>query len=120
MVRTFKRIDRVGDMLQKELAVILQSKFRDGELPMITVSAVQVSRDLAYAKIYVSTLGTENEIKAVVKTLNHLAPKLRYLLAHTIRIRTTPELQFVYDSSIVQGSKLSALIDSVDPDKPKD
>ncbi len=116
-MRAFKRTDRVGDLVQKELAIILQAKFRDGDLPMITVSAVQLSRDLAYAKIYVSTLGTEIEIKAVVKTLNTMAPKLRYLLAQTIRIRTTPVLQFVYDSSIVEGSKLSALIDSVDPDK---
>jgi ribosome-binding factor A len=116
-MRAFKRTDRVGDLIQKELAIILQAKFRDGDLPMITVSAVQLARDLAYAKIYVSTLGAEAEIKAVVKTLNIMAPKLRYLLAQTIRIRTTPELQFVYDSSIVEGSKLSALIDSVDPDK---
>lgn len=116
-MRAFKRTDRVGDLIQKELAIILQAKFHDGDLPMITVSAVQLARDLAYAKIYVSTLGTEAEIKAMVKTLNTMAPKLRYLLAQTIRIRTTPELQFVYDSSIVEGSRLSALIDSVDPDK---
>ncbi len=116
-MRAFKRIDRVGDLIQKELASILQAKFRDAELPMITVSAVQVSRDLAYAKIYVSTLGVETEIKAVVKILNHMAPKLRYLLAQTIRIRSTPQLKFVYDNSIVEGSKLSALIDSIDPDK---
>lgn len=116
-MRAFKRTDRVGDLIQKELAIILQTKFRDGTLPMITVSAVQLSRDLSYAKIYISTLGTETEIKALVKALNSMAPQLRYSLAQTIRIRTTPQLQFVYDSSIVQGSKLSALIDSVDPDR---
>lgn len=116
-MKAFKRTDRVGDLIQKELAIILQAKFRDGDLPMITVSAVQLSRDLAYAKIYISTLGTEAEIKEVVKVLNLMAPKLRYSLAQIVRMRSTPQLQFVYDSSIVQGSKLSALIDSVDPDK---
>lgn len=120
MNRSFQRVDRVGDAIQKELGLILQAKFREGELPMITVSAVQVSRDLGHAKVYISALGEEKDIKTAVETLNHLSTKLRYLLAQRMRIRMTPELQFVYDSSIVYGNKLSALIDSVDPDKPKD
>ncbi len=119
-MKTFQRTDRVADLIQKELAIILQAQSRDGYLPMITVSGVEVSRDLAYAKVYVSTLGEETEIKVVVKTLNQMASKLRYLLAQTVKLRSTPQLQFIYDNSIVDGNKLSALIDSVDPDKPKD
>ncbi len=117
MPKDFQRKERVGDLIQRELAMILQTESRNGHFPMITVSAVDVTRDLAYAKIYVSTLGEEAEIKEVVKKLNLAASRLRYLLAQEIKVRSTPSLQFVYDNSILQGQKLSDLIDRVDPDK---
>ncbi len=97
--------------MQRELAPIIRHEITDPHLGMITVSGVEVTRDLAHAKVFVSVLGGEGDVEAAMHALQKLAGKIRYRLAHEMRIRTMPELHFVYDESLVRGAKLSALID---------
>ncbi|GGX85349.1 ribosome-binding factor A [Litchfieldella qijiaojingensis] len=112
-MREFKRTDRVADQLQQELAVLIQREIKDPRLGMVTVSGVTVSRDLAYADVYVTLLG-ENDlerIRANLKVLKRAAGFLRTQVARRIKLRHVPELRFHYDETLVRGRRLSSLIE---------
>ncbi|MFY0992224.1 30S ribosome-binding factor RbfA [Halomonas sp. C05BenzN] len=112
-MREFKRTDRVADQLQKELAVLIQREVKDPRLGMVTVSGVEVSRDLGYADVHVTLLGedTPERIKENLKVLRQAAGFLRGQIARRIKLRHVPELRFHYDESVVRGQRLSSLID---------
>ncbi|RCV90399.1 30S ribosome-binding factor RbfA [Billgrantia montanilacus] len=112
-MREFKRTDRVGDQLQKELAVLIQREVKDPRLGMVTVSGVEVSRDLGYADVHVTLLGEEDpeRIRENLKVLKQAAGFLRSQVARRIKLRHVPELRFHYDESVVRGQRLSSLID---------
>ena len=112
-MREFKRTDRVADQLQKELAVLIQREVKDPRLGMVTVSGVEVSRDLGYADVHVTLLGeqTPERIKENLAVLKRAAGFLRSQIARRIKLRHVPELRFHYDESVVRGQHLSSLID---------
>ena len=114
MAREFKRTDRVGDEIQRELALLLQREVKDPRVPMTTVSGVKVSRDLLNANIYVTFLGRDKpeQIVEAVKVLNHMSGFLRSMLAQRVRMRQLPRLMFHYDDSLSRGRHLSNLIDA--------
>ena len=112
MAREFARTDRVGQQIQKEIAVILMREVKDPRLSMTTVSAVEVTRDLAYAKVFVTFFtNEESEIAESVKILNEAAGFIRSLLAKQLRARIMPQLRFVYDKSMAEGVRMSSLVD---------
>ncbi|QSA97594.1 30S ribosome-binding factor RbfA [Methylococcus sp. EFPC2] len=110
MPREFTRSDRVAAQIQRELADLLRTEVRDGELGMVTVSDVEATRDLSLAKAYVSFLGAKLEPKACIKRLNEAVPMLRHALGKRMRLRVLPELRFVHDESIVRGQRMDALL----------
>ena len=115
MAREFKRSDRVAQELKKEVAVILQREVKDPRIGMVTVSDVEVSRDLAYAKIFVTFL-FDNDQEAInqgMKGLEKAAPYIRTLLGKTMRLRIVPEIRFIYDESLVEGMRMSNLVSNV-------
>ena len=113
MPREFTRAERVSDAVQQELAVLIRDEVRDPRVGMVSVTDVDVSRDLAYAKIHVTFVGDRDheEIGQAVRALNGAAGYLRKLLAASIKLRITPKLTFIYDESGRRGQHLSALID---------
>lgn len=112
MAREFARTDRVGQEIQKEIATILMREVKDPRLVMTTVSAVELTRDLAYAKIFVTFFSNEeSEIKSSIEVLNEAAGFIRSLLAKKLRARIMPHLRFVYDSSMSEGVRMSSLVD---------
>ncbi len=113
MAREFGRPQRVAEQIQREIAVLMQRDLRDPRVGMVTVSGVEVSRDLAYATIYVTFLGkdTPEEIKAALDALQHASGFLRSQLGKIISMRLTPHLSFKYDPSLMRGRQLSSLID---------
>ncbi|PJG86248.1 30S ribosome-binding factor RbfA [Conservatibacter flavescens] len=115
MAREFKRSDRVAQELQKEVAVILQREVKDPRIGMVTVSDVEVSSDLAYAKIFVTFLFDSDEevVRQGMKGLEKAAPYIRTLLGKAMRLRIVPELRFVYDSSLIDGMRMSNLVTNV-------
>ncbi|URL02796.1 30S ribosome-binding factor RbfA [Avibacterium sp. 20-126] len=121
MAREFKRSDRVAQELQKEIAVILQREVKDPRIGMVTVSDVEVSRDLAYAKVFVTFLFDQDEsiIESGMKGLEKAAPYIRSLLAKAMRLRIVPELRFIYDQSLVEGMRMSNLVSEVIRDDEK-
>ncbi|HUL13705.1 MAG TPA: 30S ribosome-binding factor RbfA [Methylococcaceae bacterium] len=110
MPREFTRRDRVASQLQKELAELLQLHVRDKRLGMVTVSGVEVTRDLAVVKVFVSFLGASESVKECLGTLSHAVPMLRHELGKRIRMRIMPELRFVHDESIERGMRMEALL----------
>jgi ribosome-binding factor A len=113
MPREFTRAERVSDAVQQELAVLIREGVRDPRVGMVSVTDVDVSRDLAYAKIHVTFLGerTQEEIDEAMSALNGASGYLRKLLASSIKLRITTKLTFLFDESGRRGQHLSALID---------
>ncbi|KGQ40293.1 30S ribosome-binding factor RbfA [Gallibacterium anatis] len=122
MAREFSRAQRVAQEIKKEIAVILQREVKDPRIGMVTVSDVEVSRDLAYAKIFVTFLFDEDEqqIEQGMLGLHKASPYIRSLLGKAMRLRIVPELRFVYDNSLVEGMRMSNLVTKViNQDKAK-
>lgn len=113
MPREFTRVERVSDAVQQELAVLIRDNISDPRVGMLSVTDVEVSRDLAYAKVFVSFIGdrSQRDIDVALEALNGASGYLRKLLAANIKLRITPKLQFSYDESGRRGQHLSALID---------
>ena len=113
MAREFGRPQRVAEQIQRELAMLIQRELKDPRLGMTTVSAVEVSKDLAYAKVFVTFLGRDEpeQIKEALEVLVKASGFLRSQLGKSIRMRVTPHLTFQYDESIIRGQKMSTLID---------
>ena len=111
-MREFQRTDRIGAELQRELAQLLRDEVKDPRLGMVTVQKVKVSRDLGHAKVYFTCLGSNADAQARQRLLNGgLAGFLRHELGRHMRLRTIPQLHFVYDESIERGERLSSLIE---------
>ena len=112
MAREYARTDRVGQQIQKEIAMILMREIKDPRLQMTTVSAVELTRDLAYAKIFVTFFNDNpEEIKASLEVLADAEGYIRSLLGKRLRARIMPHLRFIYDSSMSEGVRMSALVD---------
>ena len=115
MAREFSRTQRVAQEMQKEIAIILQREVKDPRVGMATVSGVEVSRDLAYAKVFVTFLNDNEpeQVKAGVKALQDASGFIRVLLGKAMRLRVVPELTFAYDNSLVEGMRMSNLVTNV-------
>jgi ribosome-binding factor A len=113
MPREFTRAERVSDAVQQELAALIRSEVRDPRVGMVNVTEVQISRDLAYGKVFVSFVGDrdQKQIDEAIDALNGASGYLRKLLAANIKLRIVPKLSFIYDESGRRGQHLSALID---------
>lgn len=107
------RAQRVADFVRTELADIIQRDMRDPRASMLSVTDARVSRDLAFADIYVSSLAVKDEADAreLVDVLTRAGGFLRSAIAKRQRWRTTPRLRFHYDDSLAEGTRLDALID---------
>jgi ribosome-binding factor A len=113
MAREFKRTDRVAEQLQRELAQIIQLEIRDPRVGMVTVCAVDLSRDLHYATVYVTFLGIEETVgatQAAIDVLNDASSYIRTLIGKRMRMRAVPHVKFLFDQSISRGRDLSSLI----------
>jgi ribosome-binding factor A len=113
MAREFKRTDRVAEQLQRELAQIIQLEIKDPRVGMVTVCAVDLSRDLHYATVYVTFLGIEETIDATqsaIDVLNEAAGFIRIQIGKRMRMRAVPHVKFLFDESISRGRDLSSLI----------
>ncbi|OCH11010.1 30S ribosome-binding factor RbfA [Aliivibrio fischeri] len=121
MSKEFSRTQRVSQQLQKELAVMLQREVRDSRIGMVTISDVEVSRDLAYAKVFVTffCVGDQTPESSLAALKEH-EPSLRMMLGKRISLRLTPEIRFTYDNTLVEGMRMSNLVtDVVNTDKRK-
>ncbi len=111
MSEEFPRARRIGELLQRELARLIQEELKDPRIGLVTVSHVEVSPDLRQAKVYVTILAEEVNIQEQLKILNKAAGFLQHGLSQRVKLRVIPRLRFVYDDSIERGKRLRALIE---------
>lgn len=114
MAKDFPRARRVADQVQRELATLIRDAVRDPRIVgSVTVSEVQVSRDMAHAKVYMTVLGASAaETDEAVEVLNGAAGFLRRELGRQMKLRSVPALHFFHDLSFDRGAELTKLIDS--------
>lgn len=114
MKRDFSRTDRVSQQIQKEVAVIIQRDIKDPRVGMATVSSVEVSRDLSFAKVFVTLYNSDDQkSQQAVNILNEACGFIRSLLGKRIRARVMPQLKFVLDNSLMDGMRISNFVDEV-------
>lgn len=102
--------ERVASDMQRELGNILLLEAKDEDFKNVTITDVEVTNDLSFAKIYFTT--TDNREK-VEKDLNNAAGFFRSMLAERLEIRHTPELRFIFDESIEYGAKIEKIIEEL-------
>jgi len=112
MPKEFNRTRRINEQMQRELAQLIQQELKDPRLGMVTVSAVEVTRDLSLARVFVSVLDKdEDQMEEVLAILDRAGGFLRHELGQRMKLRNIPRLRFQYDKSITEGNRLSSLID---------
>lgn len=112
MAREFSRTQRVADYLQRDLASIIQREIRDPRVGMVSITGVDVSRDLAHAKVFFTMLGVDDaeQAKEPAEVLNRAAGYLRSTLSRSSTMRSVPQLRFYFDASVGHGRDMEALI----------
>ncbi|MDX1298407.1 MAG: 30S ribosome-binding factor RbfA [Pseudomonas sp.] len=128
MAKEFSRAQRIGDQIQRELAQLIRLEVKDPRLGgLVTVTAVEVSRDSSHAKVFVTVMGAGEPEEGVdpvaqsIKVLNDASGFLRMQLGRAMKLRSVPNLRFHYDESVIRGAQLSALIErAVSQDRQHD
>lgn len=110
MPHEYRRSDRVADQIQRELATLIQFELKDPRVGMVTITAVEVSKEFEYARVFYTVLGNDEQRQSSAKGLENAARYLRRELAKRLKLRSTPELQFIYDTSIENAERMSNLI----------
>jgi len=112
MAKEYSRTQRVADYLQRELAALIQRELRDPRVGMVSITGVDVSRDLGHAKVYCTVLGCDSgeDASESLEALNKAAGFLRSQLSRDSSMRSVPQLRFYFDSSVGQGRHLEDLI----------
>ena len=105
------RTDRISEEVKREVSFIIQNELKDPRIAkMISVTAADVTRDLRYARVYVSVLGDENEKRDAIEGLRSAAVFIRREIGRRIQLRYTPEIIFELDDSIEHGVYINKLI----------
>lgn len=112
--RGFSRTERIADQIQRDLAMLLQREIKDPRVGLPTISGVKVSKDLAYADVYITfmAINEPDKVKQALAVLENASGMLRSLLSKSIKLRVMPRLRFHYDETIVEGPRISALINA--------
>jgi ribosome-binding factor A len=113
----YKRIDRIREEVKRELSGIIR-ELKDPRIPlMTTVVLVEVTKDLRYAKAYISVMGNKEQQKAAIEGLKSAAGFIRKEIGRRVQLRYTPEFSFVLDESIEHGSRISGLLHDIIPEE---
>lgn len=111
--RGYDRADRLGQQIRRELGVLVEQEARDVFSGLVTITRVQVTRDLHEARVYYSYLGATGEKEKVAEWITRQLGHFRHAVGRVISIRHVPELFFVYDESIEAGIRLEQLFNDI-------
>ena len=117
--KSFHRTNRVSAQMRRDLGSLVHEAVRELGLPSVSVSDVEVTRDLAHAKVFVTALQAERSAEAV-KGLQEHAREIRYQLAQAMKLRHVPELHFHYDDSVDRGERIELLLRDLPDTAPRD
>lgn len=108
-----RRQKRVGDLIQEEISDMLQKKLEDPRLQQVTITGVEVSPDLRYARVWYSVLGGPQEMADAAAALQKASSLLRRELSSRISLRYMPELAFKFDDSWQRGARVDELLEQI-------
>jgi ribosome-binding factor A len=121
MAPEHRRSERVAEGIREEVATFLAEDVKDPRVVgLVTVTGVDVTRDLRHAKVFVSIMGSDEEREATLEGLASAAGHLRSRIGRALRLRVAPEIAFKYDESIARAAKIEALLAEVREPPPRD
>ena len=112
------KIERLNHAFQEEISMIIMTEIKDEDVKFVTITGVDTTSDLSYAKVYFTVLD-ETKKETTLEALNGAASFIRSKLAERVEIRHTPELKFIYDTSIEYGNHIEEIIDSINKEENK-
>jgi len=113
------RPERVGQKMRREIADILDNKLRDPRLgSMVSITDVEVTQDLSFARVFVSTLQSGPERETILEALNSAAGFVRHELRPRLGLREVPEVRFVFDESIERGARVDEILRKIEKGEP--
>lgn len=114
------RAERIALQMQREISDIIQSQVKDPRVGFVTVTAVEVTNDFQHAKVYISVLGNEGERENSLHALDRARGFIRTEIGRRIRLRLTPEIQFVLDESLDYSMKIGRVLHEIFPQSETD
>lgn len=119
MAHDTRRPDRVAEAIREEVATFLAEGVKDPRVVgLVTVTGVDVTRDLRHAKVYVSVLGSDTERAATLDGLASVATHLRSRIGRALRLRLAPEIEFRVDESIARAARIESLLAQIHQEQP--
>ncbi len=113
-----KRLNRMGEELRKAVSLIIMNEIKDPRIsPVTSVTHVDVTKDLRYAKMYISVMGSPEEKEATIEGLNSAKGYIRREMGQRVKMRYTPEPIFELDESLDEGLKISNILREINEDK---
>ena len=113
------RPERVAHKMRREIADILENRLRDPRLgSMVSITDVEVTQDLSFARVYVSTLHGGAERERLLETLNSAAGFVRHELRPRLGLREVPEVRFVFDESMERGARVDEILRKIEHGEP--
>lgn len=112
------KIERLNHAFQEEISMILMTEIKDEDIKFVTITGVDTTSDLSYAKVYFTVLD-DSKKETTLEALNGAASFIRGKLAERVEVRHTPELKFIYDTSIEYGNHIEEIIDNINKEENK-
>lgn len=106
------KIERLNHAFQEEISMILMTEIKDEDIKFVTITGVDTTSDLSYAKVYFTVL-EDNKRQTTLDALNNAASFIRGKLSERVEVRHTPELRFIYDTSIDYGKRIDSIIEDI-------
>jgi ribosome-binding factor A len=108
-----RRIDKLGDLIREEISTLLIRDVKDPRIKMLTITGVEVSRDIRTAKVFYTVGGGQSARKETQRGLESAVGFIKTAIAHNLTIKRVPELTFIYDSSLEYGQKIDRILEGL-------
>jgi len=109
-----RRLERVAEMLKREVSELIRRELTVEEIGLLTVNEVSVAPDLRTATVYLGFVGTRDQKKNAPGKLEARSGRIQMLLGAGLRLKFTPQLKFLLDDSVEKGSRVLAMLDELD------
>lgn len=106
------KIERLNHAFQEAISMILMTEIKDEDIKFVTITGVDTTNDLSYAKVYFTVLDDAKR-KTTLEALNNASSFIRGELSKRVEVRHTPELKFIYDTSIEYGKHIDSIIEDI-------
>jgi ribosome-binding factor A len=117
---SYKRADRVSDLLKKEISQLLLREVKDPHIGFITITDVEVSKDLQIAKVYYTILGDEKQLRESAQALKRVSRFIKRQLGKRLRMRYIPDIIFKYDHSLEYGNRINYILSHLENSEKTD